>query len=118
MSDSKLHPLIKNAETIPPKETILVPRVNPLVASMPSHLKDHRNFEKIQRALLETLAGRHSHAEMEDWAKCLTCMRKMQDHAFMMRKLGFNSAAQYRVWLKIHTKIKEYQKVKLRKYNS
>jgi len=106
MSDSNLHPLIKSAEKALPKGTIIGSRVNPLIANMPSHLKDFKNFEKIQRAILDAGATKHSHAEIGDWAKCLTCKSKNEDRVLMMRKLGFTSGAQYRNWLRIHTKIK------------
>ena len=114
----KLHPLIKDSE--PEKLNLLKPSpiTDALLKSMPPHLKDPKNFEKIQRALLDTLAGRHSHAEVFDWAKCKTCMGKRRDHALMMRKLGFTSGAMYLVWKKIHTKIQDFQKVRFPKYNT
>src|SRR3990167_1060975 len=74
---------------------------NPIFRGLPQHLKEPKNYEKIQRVLLETLAGRHSHGEMETWAKCLRCQNKLREHGDMMRKLGFKSGKQYMAWKKV-----------------
>ena len=74
---------------------------NPLFKGLPKHLKDPKNYEKIQRALLETLAGRHSHGDMQTWANCLHCQIKLKEHGGMMRKLGFKSGKQYMAWKRV-----------------
>ena len=80
-------------------------RPNPLVASLPAHLKDPKNYQKIQKALIQAGMSKHSHGEMVDWAACAHCQRKQHDRAEMMRKLGFTSGAQYMKWKQIHEQI-------------
>lgn len=89
------------------------PKVH-VLAGLPEYLKDPANYMKVKKALLETLASKHSHGEMSEWANCVQCQSKMHDHGMMMRSLGFTSAQQYMAWDKIHRKIEEYQKMKLR----
>lgn len=96
-----------------PKQT-----ANPILAGLPEHLKDPENYEKIRRALLETLASPHSHSDILAWYDCKNCKSKIRDHRLMMQKLGFQSPAQYMEWQKVHLKIQEFKKVKLPKYNS
>ena len=84
-----------------PPETFPKYRKTSVLDGLPANLKDPKNYEKIQRALLETLAGRHSHGEMETWAKCLHCQNKLRNHGDMMRKLGFRSGTQYMAWKKV-----------------
>src|SRR3990167_10385940 len=91
---------------------------NPILRGLPVHLKDPANFEKVQRALLETLGGTHSHSELQTWGTCVPCQRKLRDHGLMMKKLGFKSPAQYRMWVRVHRKIQEHEKVRLPKYNT
>lgn len=86
-----------------------------LIASLPEYLKKPENYEKIQRAILDAGATRHSHAEVIDWAGCTHCQRKQLDRLLFMKKLGFVNAAQYKSWQRIHETIKE--RVPLPKYN-
>lgn len=79
---------------------------------LPAYLKDPENYQKVRKALLETLATTHSHGEMVEWAGCFQCQKKMQAHGEMVRKLGFLSPQQYRAWLKTHATIE--RRVKLR----
>src|SRR3990167_7862683 len=74
---------------------------NPIFNGLPVYLKDPKNYEKIQRALLDTLAGTHSHGEIETWANCLHCQIKLKNHGEMMRKLGFKSGKQYYAWKRV-----------------
>jgi hypothetical protein len=74
---------------------------------LPEYLKDRENYPKIQKALLETLASKHSHGEMSEWYNCVSCQLKMHEHAEMIRGLGFSSPAQYRAWCKVHETIKK-----------
>jgi len=96
------------------KETF--PKAKKLLGDFPEYLKDHDNYEKIERAILEAGSTPHSHAEIVDWAKCKRCQKAQWDRKEMMYKLGFKSAAHYMAWKKIHSTIQE--KVILPKYNS
>jgi hypothetical protein len=93
-------------------------RINPALAVLPPFLKDPDNYEKIQRALLDAGATKHSHGEVVDWAGCKECQGKQIDRLNMMKKLGFTSAAQYKAWQKIHEQIKDLKRMPLEKYNS
>lgn len=109
--ESSLHVMKEESKTPEMSKEILqslkqTPKVHPLLAKMPKHLKDPGNYEKIQRALLETLASKHSHGEMAEWARCIPCQRKVEDHRNMMVGLGFDSPAHYRIWKKIHETIR------------
>ena len=85
-----------------PKEAQKLPRFTPNSFSigMAPHLKDPKNYKKIQRALLDTLAGQHSHSEMAHWAVCKTCQSKAVNLKIMMKGLGFRSYGQYLYWKK------------------
>lgn len=72
-----------------------------LLKNLPSYLKNPANYDKIQYALLETLASKHSHSEIQDWAKCKSCQEKVFNHKRMMKKLGFKTPAHYQIWKKI-----------------
>ena len=81
-------------------------RLNLLLAGLPAHLKDPANFDKVQKLILETLAGKCSHSEMVDWAACAKCQRRFAERKFALKKLGFKNPAQYREWVKVHSEIK------------
>ena len=98
------------------KDTFPKNKPHPIVATLPAYLKDHANYDKIEKAILDAGATRHSHAEVVDWACCKECQSKQLDRLRMMRGLGFQSAAQYLAWKKIHQQIKE--RVPLPKYNT
>ena len=113
------HPLIKNkknikADTFPKYDKT---KIHPLVANLPDYLKDHANYKKIQRVLLDTLATGHSHDEVEKWAKCFKCMKAVENHKMAMKNLGFNSPAQYYAWRRIHNTIDSSDRLSLPKYN-
>lgn len=101
---------------------------HPLIANMPKHLKDHANWKKINKAILNAGASSHSHSEIVDWGGCYHCQRKQWERKEMMRLLGFESGVQYLVWQKVHSEIertlhpenwvdKVKRWVKLPKYN-
>ena len=90
-----LKELVKLVKTFPKMS-----RGKSLVNQLPDYLKDPRNYEKIQRALLDTLAGQHSHSEVIDWHKCLTCQNKVLNQKEMMVKLGFKTPRHYYAWKK------------------
>ena len=89
---------------------------NPLLASLPPHLKDQANFDKIQRALLETLVCRKTHSDVVKMAECTKCTENMLVRRKLLKELGFQSVAQYMEWRKVHEVIKK--RVPLPKYNS
>lgn len=99
------------------KDTFPTEQKVSVLAGLPEYLKDPANYPKIQKALLETIASKHSHGDIIEWGGCIECQRKMHDHGEMVRKLGFTSPAQYYAWKKVHQQIEEHQLVKLRKYN-
>ena len=76
-------------------------KANKYIAEIPDYLKDPRNYDKIQRALLDTFAGMHSHAEVTDWNNCLTCQNKFLEHKELMVKLGFKSMRHYYHWKRV-----------------
>lgn len=82
---------------------------HPLIANLPAHLKDPKNYMKIRKALLDTLASTHSHGEMSEWASCVQCQKQMRDHAEMIRKLGFSSPSQYKAWMKTHEMVEQFR---------
>lgn len=90
------------------------PRYKPQANDFPAHLKDPKNYNAIQKALLETLAGGHTHSELVGWANCVTCQNKLANHGLMMRKLGFKSSAHYMSWKKIMSNMISIKRVKLR----
>lgn len=96
--------------------TFSKPKPHPLLASLPAYLKDHRNYDKIQKALLDAGATKHSHSEVIDWAGCFECQRAEWNRKEMMQQLGFRTAAHYMAWKKVHETIKE--RVPFPKYNS
>lgn len=89
---------------------------HPLLAKLPDYLKDQNNYHKIQLAILEAGATKHSHGEVVDWAKCVYCQQRLWDRKEFMYKLGFKNAAQYKAWCAVHEEIKK--RVSLPKYNS
>lgn len=78
---------------------------SPIFSGMPDYLKDHKNYEKIQRVLLEELATGHSHGEVVEWASCVDCQSKFRNKGEMIKKLGFSSVAQYKAWQLVHSRI-------------
>ncbi|MDO8094437.1 MAG: hypothetical protein Q6360_13245 [Candidatus Brocadiales bacterium] len=85
---------------------------NPLFDDLPKALKDPENYKKVQKLLIEALATRCSHSDMEGWAKCLECQAAKVNRENVMNKLGFKSMAQYMAWKKVHEIID--RRVKLR----
>jgi hypothetical protein len=101
-----------------PQDLDVKPRANPLLATLPAHLKDPANYEKIKRVIYDTFAGSCSsgHGDMVDWSGCKKCQKRFQERSFVMKRLGFQSPAQYMAWQKTHEFIKE--RVPLPNYNS
>ena len=97
--DEPLKPDEITPETFPKANKVSV------LAGLPEYLKDRANYPKIQKALLETLASKHSHSDILAWGNCVPCQQKIHDHAEMVRKLGFTSSAQYYAWKKVMQEI-------------
>jgi alkylated DNA repair dioxygenase AlkB len=102
-----------------PKDPKKIPRpsTHTIVSDLPDYLKDHANYDKIQRALLETLATTHSHSDLFAWFQCPKCQKKLLEHRTLLKRLGFKNAGQYYAWKKIHEYIKNPKKKPLPKYN-
>ena len=100
---------------ITPETSLDIPKTHPMVASMPQHLKDPKNYDKIRKAILDAGATKHSHGEMVDWAGCRECQWAEWNKKETMQRLGFTSGAVYLVWRKIHETIKD--RFPLAKYN-
>lgn len=96
-------------------ETFITTKVHPL-DGMPDSLKDPRNYMKIQRALLETLACGKSHSDLLAMSECKKCQENMLMRRALLKKLGFKHPAMYMAWKKTHEYIKE--RMPLDKYNS
>lgn len=88
-----------------------------VLASIPSHLKDRANFEKIYKAIADAGRTNHSHGDIETWSKCFKCQRAANDRLLMMKSLGFTSKAMYLTWLKIHQQMHNLLRDPLPKYN-
>lgn len=86
--------------------------------SLPDYLKDHDNFDKIQKALYDVGGSTCTHSEVFEWANCSKCQLKMHERAELMRKLGFKQPGQYLAWKKIHETIRDKKRMAYRKYNS
>ena len=97
------------------KDTFAPPKPSPIFNGMPEYLKDHANYEKIQKTIIETLAGNCSHSEVVEWAGCPKCQRRFAEKGNVIRKLGFRSIPQYMAWQKTHQHIKD--RIRLAKYN-
>ncbi len=100
----------------PPKD-LVIKHKSPITESLPAHLKDPANYEKILKAIYDANVGAcASHNDMLEWSACRKCHRARNNRLLMMKSLGFTSAPQYIMWRKIHTQIQERQR--LEKYNS
>ena len=91
------------------------PKTSRVFDGMPIHLKNPKNYPTIQKAILETLAGKCSHGEVVEWAACAKCQQRFAERSAIIKKLGFRSMAQYMAWQKVHQEIKT--RMPLDKYN-
>ena len=85
----------------------LKPKTNPLLADLPEHLKNPANFEKIQKAILDTFKSTCDHSDILEWGNCPKCTEKMLERRLLLRKLGFKRPSQYFLWRKTHEEIKK-----------
>ena len=88
-------------------DTFQKPKLHPLLAMLPDYLKDPANYYKIQKAIIEAGATKHSHGEITDWAACKYCQQKQWNRKETMLKLGFKNGPQYMMWKKTHIDIIE-----------
>lgn len=95
-----------------PKDLPNILKPHPLLADIPDHLKDAKNYNKIQKAIIEAGMSKHSHADVGTWAGCKACQKKQGDRLLMMKSLGFKSKAHYMVWQKIHREISQRDKLR------
>ena len=100
----------------PPKELPKAFKV-PLTLFLPAYLKDPQNYDKINKVIIETLASKHSHGEVVEWATCVACQRRFHERGDVIRKLGFPSIKHYMEWKKIHEQIKSLRRDRLEKYD-
>lgn len=82
------------------------PKEDPMLAGLPDYVKDPKNFYKIQKALLETMACHATHSEPMDVFKCKKCQENVLERRKLMKTFGFQSPAQYMAWRKTHETIK------------
>jgi len=84
---------------------------NPLFTGMPDYLKKPENFEKVYKTIYEAGVSKCNHSEVLEYATCFKCQIKMKERSGVMKKLGFSSGKQYLEWLKVHSKMREIQKI-------
>lgn len=85
---------------------------SPIFLGLPEYLKDHNNYKKIQKLILNALSSGHSHGEVVEWSTCVKCQESFRNRGTALKKLGFKSPAQYMAWQKTMQVINE--RVKLR----
>lgn len=97
-----------------PKQPLPKYQLSPLIASMPEHLKDPANYERIKKAIADTMVFTDTklekvcaHENIEAMSKCPKCTKRMLERRLLLRKLGFKNPAQLRIWHKIHTEIQQ-----------
>jgi hypothetical protein len=87
---------------------------DPLLDALPEFLKEPKNFNRVQLALINTLSS-CSHSEPADMVDCVKCQVAARERRRLMKELGFTSVAQYLKWRRVHEAIKK--RVVLQKYN-
>lgn len=87
---------------------------DPIFKGMPSHLKDPKNYKKIEKRLIEILLSDHKHKTASSYVKCKQCQEKREQRAKQMKEIGFKSITQYLTWKKIMQIIINKQSFQLR----
>lgn len=82
------------------------PKIHPLLASLPEHLKDPANYKKIKALVVKSLQGKCSHGEVVEWAACDKCQQRFHNRRDVLKKLGFRYPAQYMLWQQVHEQIR------------
>ena len=99
-----------------PKELPKVIR-RPITESLPAYLKDPKNYDKINKYIIQTLASKHSHGEVVEWAKCAACQRRFAERSNVLKKLGFPTIKYYMAWKRIHERMKTLVRDRISKYD-
>ena len=89
-------------------------KLNPL-GHLPSFVKDHNNFDTIQKALYETVGCAKGHSEPSQMFDCGECQVKTLERRALMKKFGFRNAGEYMEWRKIMHTVKK--RIHFAKYN-
>lgn len=89
----------------------------PITLALPKYLKDPANYDKINKFIIQSLASKHSHGEIVDWAKCAACQRRFAERSGVLKKLGFPSIRHYMAWKRIHEQMRSLVRDRLPKYN-
>lgn len=76
-------------------------KLHPLLAILPEHLKDPRNYLKIKKEIYKTIATNCGHDSIAKMAECEKCSKNMMKRRLLLRKLGFKNPQQYQAWQKI-----------------
>lgn len=87
---------------------------HPILKDLPVSLKDPANYDKIRRAILDTLATGHSHSELYQYVNCKLCSSKMIERRMLLKRLGFKSPAQYMAWQAVHHAITQTRRDPIR----
>ena len=90
----------------PPKKPLPKYKPHPLMESLPDHLKDPTNYNKIRKAIFDTVATSCGHSDIISMSKCVKCTENMRNRRLLLKKLGFKSPTQYVAWQKIHEEIR------------
>ena len=78
---------------------------NPL-DGLPDWAKHPKNFETIEKALLDTLTCGKLHSDPIKMSECTKCTENMLVRKALMKKFGFSGVKQYMAWRKTHHEIK------------
>ena len=89
-------------------------KTHPLIASLPKALKDPANYEKIKKAISDTMIVKDTklekacvHEDIASMSTCPRCTKNMLARRMLLKKLGFKNPAQYWAWQKVHEEIKQ-----------
>lgn len=83
-----------------------LPRYKNPLGHLPEYTKDPKNYETIQKALLDSTFCGTTHSDPAQMFECLGCQTKALERRELMKKFGFRNAGEYLEWKKIHTEIK------------
>lgn len=75
--------------------------VNPIFEGLSDEVKDPKNFEAIERKIVNTMLSDHKHATIKQFIKCKRCEVKRQKRARVIKEIGFKDAEQYQTWKKV-----------------
>lgn len=87
---------------------------SPIFDGLPDHVKDPKNYIKIEKKLFKAIKSTHNHEEVVDWAECKRCQKKFIKRRQMMKEYGFTSHQQYLMWKKIMDIIVNKKKIEVK----